>query len=230
MLELIQEGNLGLLEAVRRFDPYRGVRFPSYAVWWIKAYIIRFIMNNWRMVRVGTTEAQRKLFFNLQREKARLEREGLAPEPKLLAQQLGVAEAEVIEMDQRMAAQDLSVDAPIDAEDSVTLLDFLADPRATTEDTVAAAEYRRLVTEKLAAFAGTLQGKERVIFAKRLLAEEPLTLQEIGEQYGISRERIRQIEHRVKRKLKAYLRQEFKEFAALEVSFLGDRHAGALEH
>ncbi len=102
------------MEAVKNFDPYRGVRFPSYAVWWIRAYIIRYIMNNWRMVKVGTTQAQRKLFFNLQKEKERLEREGFVAEPKLIAQRLDVKEREVVEMEQRLAARDLSVDAPID--------------------------------------------------------------------------------------------------------------------
>src|SRR2546425_7234624 len=209
LLDLIQEGNVGLLEAVRNFDPYRGVRFPSYAVWWIRAYIIRYLMNNWRMVKLGTTQAQRKLFFNLQREKERLEAEGFSPEPKLLAQHLGVKEEEVVEMEQRMAARDLSIDMPLDGnEESATLLDLMADQRATAEEEVAATEYHQLISEKMAEFARTLRGKEQVIFTKRLLAEEPLTLQEIGDQYGISRERVRQLESRLKKKLKDYLVRE----------------------
>ena len=110
LLDLIQEGNVGLLEAVKNFDPYRGVRFPSYAVWWVRAYIIRYIMNNWRMVKIGTTQAQRKLFFNLQKERDRLEREGFTAEPRLIAQRLDVKEKEVVEMEQRLAARDLSVE------------------------------------------------------------------------------------------------------------------------
>jgi len=224
LLDLIQEGNVGLMEAVRNFDPYRGVRFPSYAVWWIRAYIIRYIMNNWRLVKVGTTQAQRKLFFNLQREKERLEAEGFSPAPKLLAQNLGVKEDEVVEMQQRMAARDLSVDTPIDGDDkSATFLDLLADKRANTEEEVAATEYRQLVSEKMAKFARKLKGKEQVIFAKRLLAEEPLTLQEIGDQYGISRERVRQLESRLKKKLKDYLQQELKDFKDLNVGFVDER-------
>ncbi len=224
LLDLIQEGNVGLMEAVRNFDPYRGVRFPSYAVWWIRAYIIRYIMNNWRLVKVGTTQAQRKLFFNLQREKERLEAEGFSPAPKLLAQNLGVKEDEVVEMQQRMAARDLSVDTPIDGDDkSATFLDLLADKRANTEEEVAATEYRQLVSEKMAEFARKLKGKEQVIFAKRLLAEEPLTLQEIGDQYGISRERVRQLESRLKKKLKDYLLQELKDFKDLNVGFVDER-------
>src|SRR5574341_1775642 len=127
LLDLVQEGNIGLMEAVKNFDPYRGIRFPSYAVWWIRAYIIRYIMNDWRMVKIGTTQAQRKLFFNLQKEKERLESEGFAPEPKLLAQRLNVKEGEVLEMEQRLAHRDLSTDVPVGDGGEVTLLHFLAD-------------------------------------------------------------------------------------------------------
>jgi RNA polymerase sigma-32 factor len=120
LLDLIQEGNMGVMEAVKNFDPYRGVRFPSYAVWWIRAYIIRYIMSDWRMVKIGTTQAQRKLFFNLQKEKEKLEAEGIIPGPKLLAQRLNVKEDEVVEMEQRLASRDLSVDVPIGNDDEAT--------------------------------------------------------------------------------------------------------------
>jgi len=219
LLDLVQEGNVGLLEAIKNFDPYRGVRFPSYAVWWVRAYIIRYIMNNWRMVKVGTTQAQRKLFFNLQKERDRLEREGFSVEPKLIAQRLGVKEKEVVEMEQRLAGRDLSVNAPIDEGDDATLLDFLPGP-AQTAEAVADEEYHRLVREKAADFKKTLSGKDLVIYERRLEAlmrdEEPVTLQEIGDEYGITRERVRQIEARLKKKLGAYLREQIPDIKEIE--------------
>jgi RNA polymerase sigma-32 factor len=211
LLDLVQEGNIGLMEAVKNFDPYRGIRFPSYAVWWIRAYIIRYVMNNWRMVKIGTTQAQRKLFFNLQKEKERLEAEGFVAGPKLLAQRLDVKESEVVEMEQRLAARDLSVDAPVEAGAATTMLDFLPSQEATAEEAVANAESRELISRKVEEFGQTLSGKDRVIFDSRLMAEEPLTLQELGDRYGISRERVRQIEERIKKKLKAYLLAECKD-------------------
>ncbi len=205
LLDLVQEGNIGLMEAVKRFDPYRGVRFPSYAVWWVRAYIIRYLINNWRMVKVGTTQAQRKLFFNLQKEKEKLERQGIFPEPRLIAERLDVKEREVIEMDQRLSSRDLSVDAPTRSDDDATLLDVLPNRSTDTEQDFADAEFQARVGAVIREFGETLQGKEERIFEARLLAHEPLTLQEIGEEYQISRERVRQIEARVKKKLKAYL-------------------------
>jgi RNA polymerase sigma-32 factor len=208
LLDLIQEGNMGLMEAVKNFDPYRGVRFPSYAVWWIRAYMIRYIMNDWRMVKIGTTQAQRKLFFNLQKEKEKLEAEGLTPGPKLLAQRLNVKEDEIVEMEQRLSSRDLSVDVPIGEDDEATLLHFLPDNKQSPEEQFAETQYQQLLREKMETFAGTLKDKELVIYRERLLNEEPVTLREIGEKYGISRERVRQIEERVKKKLKTFLSKE----------------------
>jgi RNA polymerase sigma-32 factor len=210
LLDLIQEGNMGLMEAVKNFDPYRGVRFPSYAVWWIRAYMIRYIMNDWRMVKIGTTQAQRKLFFNLQKEKEKIEAEGLTPGPKLLAQRLNVKEDEVVEMEQRLASRDLSVDVPIGGDDEASLLNFLQDNKQTPEEEFAETQYHEMLRDKMEQFAKTLKDKELVIYRERLLNEEPVTLREIGEKYGISRERVRQIEERVKKKLKIYLK-DFKD-------------------
>ena len=211
LLDLIQEGNMGLMEAVKNFDPYRGVRFPSYAVWWIRAYMIRYIMSDWRMVKVGTTQAQRKLFFNLQKEKEKLEAEGITAGPKLLAQRLNVKEHEVVEMEQRLGSRDLSVDVPISDDDEATLLHYLPYQRHGPEEQYAATQSRDLLHEKMESFAASLKDKELVIYRERLLNEEPLTLREIGEKYGISRERVRQIEERVKKKLKTYLSRELKD-------------------
>jgi RNA polymerase sigma-32 factor len=217
LLDLVQEGNIGLLEAVKNFDPYRGVRFPSYAIWWIRAYIIRYVMNNWRLVKLGTTQAQRKLFFNLQREKDRLEREGFRPDPDLIAERLSVKRSEVIEMEQRLSGRDVSVDAPMGEEGDASMLDFLAKGDDDTEARVGEAEVRAMITEKIREFGETLRDKEKVIFTQRMVAEEPLTLQEIGEKYGISRERVRQIEERIKKRLRAFLVEQIPDISDVDV-------------
>jgi RNA polymerase sigma-32 factor len=215
LLDLVQEGNIGLMEAVKNFDPHRGIRFPSYAVWWIRAYIIRYLINNWRMVKLGTTQAQRKLFFNLQKEKDRLEAEGIYPQPKLIAQRLNVKESEVVEMEQRLSSRDLSVDALMGDGEGSSLLDILPSKEQPAEQQVAEAEFRQQVSEKIREFGTTLKDKEAVIFETRLLAEKPATLQEIGDRYGISRERVRQIEERLKKKLKTFLLAELKDLGEI---------------
>ena len=217
LLDLVQEGNIGLLEAVKNFDPYRGVRFPSYAIWWIRAYIIRYVMNNWRLVKLGTTQAQRKLFFNLQREKDRLEREGFRPDPDLIAERLSVKRSEVIEMEQRLAGRDVSVDAPVGEGGDASMLDFLTKSSDDTEARVGEAEVRALISEKIREFGETLRDKEKVIYQLRMVADEPLTLQEIGEKYGISRERVRQIEERIKKRLRAFLVEQVPDISDVDV-------------
>jgi RNA polymerase sigma-32 factor len=211
LLDLVQEGNVGLLEAVKKFDPYRGVRLPSYAVWWIRAYIIRYVMNNFRLVKVGTTQAQRRLFFNLQKEKSRLEAEGFTPTAALIAGKLGVKEAEVVEMEQRMSGgSEVSTDAPLSSEGEGRVLDVIAREEIETEDEVANREFYGMMREKLKEFGATLKGREKEIFDERLLAEDPITLQELGERYGVSRERVRQIEEALKRKLREFLVEEIR--------------------
>ncbi len=209
LLDLVQEGNIGLMEAVKNFDPYRGVRFPSYAVWWIKAYMVRYLIANWRMVKIGTTQAQRKLFFNLKKEKDRLEREGFVAAPKLLAEKLNVKESEVVEMQQRLGSSDVSVDAPLQgAESDATLLGVLPSPESSAEDLIDKRRSQALLKQGLEDFAATLKDKERIIFNERMLGEEKATLQEISEKVGVSRERVRQIENRLREKLKTFLEEQ----------------------
>jgi RNA polymerase sigma-32 factor len=208
LLDLIQEGNVGLMEAVKNFDPYRGIRFPSYAVWWVRAYIYRYLINNWRLVKIGTTQAQRKLFFNLRKESERLEAEGFTPQPKLLAQRMGVKESEVREMQERMAQSELSLDAPAGPDEDIRLVEAIPDTGWSPEETTAREEWRNFAHDKVRQFAATLKDKELEIFSTRLLAEEPPTLQEVGARFGISRERVRQIESRLKRRLKEFLKDQ----------------------
>jgi RNA polymerase sigma-32 factor len=203
VLDLIQEGNIGLMEAVRNFDPYRGVRFPSYAVWWIRAYIIRYIIANWRMVKIGTTQAQRKLFFNLKKESDRLEREGIYPTTKLLADRLSVREGDIIEMSQRLAGHDVSVDAPLQDDGDSTLLSILPSGVVSVEEEVAKRELHDALREIVRDFESSLSDKELKIFNGRVLDDEKKTLQELSDELSLSKERVRQIENKLREKLKS---------------------------
>ena len=211
LLDLVQEGNIGLMQAVRKYDPYRGVKLSSYAAFWIRAYILKFILNNWRLVKIGTTQAQRKLFFNLRKERERLEHLGFEATTKLLAENLQVSEKDVDEMDRRLAAPEASLDAPMPGDDdgSRSRLDFLPSEDQRPDQAVAQGEFAALLRGKLETFAGTLEGREQTIFRERWLTESPLTLQELGERYGVSRERARQLEKRMLGRLRKYLEAEF---------------------
>ncbi|MDB5107718.1 MAG: sigma-70 region 2 domain protein [Candidatus Binatus sp.] len=209
VLDLIQEGNVGLMEAIKNFDPEHGIRFPSYAVWWVRAYIYRYLINNWRLVKIGTTQAQRKLFFNLRKETERLEAQGFKPQPLLIAHRMGVKESEVREMQERMGQSEVSLDQPTgSANDDTRLIDVIPDTDNNPETETAAREWRNFAREKVEQFAVKLDGKELEIFNARLLSEDPETLQEIGARFGISRERVRQIETRLKRRLKEFIESE----------------------
>jgi RNA polymerase sigma-32 factor len=213
LLDLIQEGNIGLMQAVKKYDPGRGVKLSSYAAWWIRAYILRYIMDNWRLVKLGTTEAQRKLFFKLRQEQDRLISQGFEASPKLLAERLNVTEQDVVEMDQRLGHDEVSLDAPIGDDGTATRADrFLPSDTVPADVRLGNEELKRIFRGKLEEFAKRLQDKERFIFEKRLMADEPLTLQEIGDKYGISRERARQIEANLKSRIREHVRGEMPDF------------------
>jgi RNA polymerase sigma-32 factor len=211
LLDLIQEGNIGLMQAIKKFDPFRGIKFSYYASFWIKAYILKFIMDNWKLVKIGTTQAQRKLFYNLKKEKGRLLAMGIDPVPKLLSEKFSVSEKEIIEMDQRLGEWELSLDAPITADSTEDHKSFLQAKEASPETAISDRELKGILKIKLHNFQKGLGEREKIIFEKRILAEDPLTLQDLGDQFGVSRERIRQLEEKLLKKVKAYLEKELPE-------------------
>ena len=213
VLDLIQEGNLGLLQAVQRFDPTRGTKLSSYAAYWIRAYILKYLIDNIRLVRIGTSRAQRKLFFRLNKEKRELESQGYEVGPKLLAERLDVSEEDVIDMEQRLSESELSLDAPVQEErDSASFGDFIRSEGESVEEQVASSELRRVFMDHVQEFADQLDDRERQIVERRILADEPDTLQELGEEFGISRERVRQLEARLVVKLRSYLKDAVVDF------------------
>jgi len=207
-MDLIQEGNVGLVQATKKFDPYRGVKFSYYAAYWIRAYILKFIMDNWRLVKIGTTQAQRKLFFSLNKEKKLLEAQGFKPEVKLLAERLNVKESEVVEMGQRMDNWDVSLEAPVRSDSEDEQKSFLPQEGPGIEEIVASQEMRERLMEILAGLNDKLNEKEQVILRTRLLSDEPKTLQTIADEFSISRERVRQIEANLLKKLRKQLEKE----------------------
>ncbi len=214
VLDLVQEGNVGLMHALYKFDPDKGIKFSYYASFWIKAYILKFIMDNFRMVKIGTTQVQRKLFFNLNRERQKLVAEGFDPDAEMLSQRLGVSKADIQEMDQRLAAGDVSLNVPVgDDSGSATRMDFLPAIGPAIEDSIATEEISGMLRGKIKTLLPSLSDKELYILQHRLLSDAPETLREIGERFKVTRERVRQLEIRLLDKIKKHLSTDIKDFS-----------------
>ena len=214
VLDLVQEGNVGLMRAVNKFDPDKGIKFSYYASFWIKAYILKFIMDNWRMVKIGTTQVQRKLFYNLNRERQKLVMQGFDPDAAMLSERLGVTEDQINEMDQRLASSDMSLNAQVGEESGgATRMDFLPALGPGIEDSLASDEIAGLVRSKLKTIIPKLNEKELYILHNRLLTDEPITLREIGERYNITRERVRQLEARLVEKIGQHMKNDIEDFS-----------------
>ena len=213
LMDLIQEGNVGLMKAVKNFDPFRGVRLSAYATWWIKSYILKHILDNWRLVRVGTTNARRKLLFNLKKEKEKLEREGFDPTTKLLAERFGVEETEVIDVSASIGAMDVSIDTPAHPDSTMTPAQTLSQGGKSVEENVELQQFRQILNENIENFKGGLNPNEIEILEHRIHSEDPLSLQEIGDQRGVTREAVRQAEQRLLKKFKTYIEKRMPEAA-----------------
>jgi RNA polymerase sigma-32 factor len=212
MADLIQEGNIGLMKAVQKFDPDKGIRLISYAVWWIRAYIQNYILKSWSLVKLGTTQAQRKLFFSLARTKRELDKlstehgvDSDGHDAAKVAKKLRVKPTEVREMEQRMEGRDLSLDAPMGEDGTYSHVDFVASPDLTQDDELSGAEEHQIVQGRVGQALARLDQRERYIIEQRVMSDRPLTLKELGEHFGFSRERARQLEIRAKEKLKQEL-------------------------
>lgn len=214
-MDLIQEGNVGLMQAIKKFDPSKNVRFHAYAAWWSRAYILRYLLNTYRLVKIGTTQDQRKLFYNLKKEKSKLEREGFSPDTKLLADRLHVRERDVIEMGQRLGNWELSLDQPIGENQDGSLMDILPSQQVPADEQLAQEQLQTLFRAKLAEFVKTLDERDEDILRNRLLSETPLTLDDLGAKYGITKERTRQLEARIIKRLRDHIKKDVKDFDRL---------------
>ncbi len=215
LMDLIQEGNLGLVTAITKFDPDKGTRLGYYATWWIRAFILKYILDNFRLIKIGTTKTQRKLFYNLMQEKRKIEAMGITPSSRLLAERLAVPQYEIEEMSKRLSQSEAHLDAPVSSDSDAILSDFIADTEIPIDEKLAQDEIQSKFHDKLKEFATHLKPREQKILQERLLSEVPLTLQQIADEYGISKERARQIEERMIEKLR-----EFFVSSGLDVSVL----------
>ena len=212
-LDLVQEGNIGLIKAIKKFEPDRGIKFSYYATFWIRAYILKFIMDNWRLVKLGTTQVQRKLFYKLNKEKKALEAQGIKPESKLLAERLDVKEIDIIEMEQRFNGPDISLESPISPDSPTEHKDMLSEDGPSVEDLAAKNEIIEKIKIVLDEHKGSFCDRERVILNDRLLQDDSRSLKNIAEEFNISRERIRQIEARLLKKIGKTLQREMPDLA-----------------
>ena len=215
-MDMIQEGNIGLLEAVKRFDPFKGARLPTYATWWIKAYIIKFLLDNFRIVRVGTTNERRRLLFNLRKEKEKLRLQGIEPTHRLIAEKLNVSEEDVREVEPIIEGGDVSLNLAVSEEDTTPLIDRLEASEDALEDRLARGELKSVFNEKLEKFANDLSEREQVILYERLISENPATLQNIADRFGVSREAIRLNEKSLVSRIKDYMEEALRGVTQVE--------------